>query len=231
MTAIEEGGALQPSVTGRESYTLGEGVACSDGPCGHLRSLVIDPVQRSVSHLVVHERSEGHTGRMVPVGLVESTTGGVLLHCSRAEFGDLPEAQERDFLVDDVGSWPAAATLAGLEPFHWIQTTGVSGWGGPRTLTGLTPVVRDEIPPGETELRRGDPVHASDGHLGEVSGLLLDTDDRHVSHVLVRSGLLSGRQHAAVPIGHVTTLDSEVVIDLTRDAIRHLPPVTFDPLP
>jgi hypothetical protein len=213
--------------TDRTSFTLGQDVTCNDGPCGQLRSLVIDPVEQSVSHLVVHTWTEGRTGHLVPVGLASTAAGVLQLRCSRRELHDLPEAQQRDYLVGDEESWPDAPMAPGSEPYYWGVAVGSPGLGGLRARTGPVAVTRDDLPAGELELHRCEPVHASDGDVGELSGLVLDAAD-HVSHLLVASGHLLGRTHAAVPIAHVTRLDGDITIDLSRDAIRKLPPVTLN---
>ena len=41
---------------------------------------------------------------------------------------------------------------------------------------------------------RGDPVHALDGEIGRVQGLLVDPDDHRVTHVLLEEGHLWGRK-------------------------------------
>jgi hypothetical protein len=184
--------------TDRTSFTLGQDVTCNDGPCGQLRSLVIDPVEQSVSHLVVHTWTEGRTGHLVPVGLASTAAGVLQLRCSRRELHDLPEAQQRDYLVGDEESWPDAPMAPGSEPYYWGVAVGSPGLGGLRARTGPVAVTRDDLPAGELELHRGEPVH------------------------------LLGRTHAAVPIAHVTRLDGDITIDLSRDAIRKLPPVTLN---
>jgi hypothetical protein len=212
--------------TGRKSFTLGQDVTCNDGPCGQLRSVVVDPVERTVSHLVVHTWTEGRTGHLVPVGLADAAAGVLQLRCSRSELHDLPEAQERDYLLGDEESWPDAPIGPGSEPYYWGVTAGSPGLGGLRARTGPVAVTRNALPAGELELHRGEPVRAADGDMGELSGLVLDADDR-VTHLLVASGPLFGRTHAAVPVARVARLDGDITIDLSWDAIRKLPPVTL----
>ena len=56
--------------------------------------MVIDPVARALTHLVVepkHGRAKGH---LVPINLVVSTTDGVVLAYTTAEFEKLDEAED-----------------------------------------------------------------------------------------------------------------------------------------
>jgi len=49
-------------MTEATEFIIGSEVACSDGVCGDLRRVVIDPVARAVTHLVVEprHRAGGH---------------------------------------------------------------------------------------------------------------------------------------------------------------------------
>jgi hypothetical protein len=53
---------------------------------------------------------------------------------------------------------------------------------------------------GEVEIRRGDHVHASDGDIGRVHGLVIDPRNHRVTHVLLQEGDLWGRKQVAIPI-------------------------------
>ena len=51
-------------------FIIGTEVACSDGACGDLRRVVVDPVARAITHLVVEPRHRRGTGHLVPIDLV-----------------------------------------------------------------------------------------------------------------------------------------------------------------
>jgi hypothetical protein len=57
-------------------FSVGSEVACSDGVCGDLRRVVIDPVARALTHLVVEPRHRPGAGHLVPIDLLASTAGG-----------------------------------------------------------------------------------------------------------------------------------------------------------
>ena len=40
-------------------FTIGSEVCSSDGPCGELRRVIIDPVARTLTHLVVEPKRVG----------------------------------------------------------------------------------------------------------------------------------------------------------------------------
>jgi sporulation protein YlmC with PRC-barrel domain len=84
------------------------------------------------------------------------------------------------------------------------------------------------VPLGEVEVRRGESVHATDGEIGRVKGLVIDPDDHQVTHFLLDDGHLWGHKLVAIPIGAVTRVGDGVRLSLTRDEVRDLPPVEVD---
>ena len=85
----------------------------------------------------------------------------------------------------------------------------------------------DRVPPGEVDIRRGDPVHATDGLIGAVHGLVIDPADDHVTHVILQEGHMWGRKQVAIPIGATNRVGDETRVDLTKDEIEALPPVSI----
>ena len=87
----------------------------------------------------------------------------------------------------------------------------------------------DRLPAGEVDVRRGDPVHATDGSIGRVQGLVVDPSDRHVTHLLLEEGHLWGKKRVAIPIGAVEEVAADGArLSLTKDQVRELPAVDLD---
>jgi sporulation protein YlmC with PRC-barrel domain len=188
-------------------FVIGASASCSDGVCGVVRRIIIDPDNRTVTHLVIGPKHRLQPGRLVPVDLVDTTNGEIRLHCTIAEFDQLEPAEEAQ-LVEGLGL--GISTLPG---------------GPPLGIPGPTPVVvQDVIPVGETEVRPGDPVHALDGEIGHVQGFVVDPDDRRVTHVLLREGHPWGRKEVAIPIGAVTGAEAGIQLNLTKEQVEDLPP-------
>lgn len=57
--------------------------------------MVIDPIARVVTHLVVEPKQRRGLGRLVPLGLVDASSGEISLSCTMAEFqsSTLPRKQ------------------------------------------------------------------------------------------------------------------------------------------
>ena len=213
-----------------ERFTIGAEVEASDARCGQLTGVIVDPVAQKLTHLIVKPRHHHGFGRLVPVGLVASDSDALRLKCTEAEFLELDEAEKVQFLpaTGDTWSYPGGAAYAwpyyGLGGVGGLGARGLGDIGTPPA--GPDPEITDRIPSGEVEVRRGDQVHASDGWIGSVKGLVVDPADNHVTHLLLDEGHLWGRKQVAIPIGKTARIDDEIRVQMTKEAIKNLPPVS-----
>jgi sporulation protein YlmC with PRC-barrel domain len=207
-------------------FTIGADASCTDGVCGEVSRVVVDPVARSLTHLVVEPKGRQGLGRLVPLDLVDATRGEIRLRCTLAEFENLDSAEETQFVPgtrgyaaygpEQVLSWPYSSLGGGA---------GVEG----DMVTGFSETVTyDTVPAGEVTVRRGERVHATDGDIGQVEGLVIDPRNHHVTHVLLQEGHLWGRKEVAIPISAVTGIDDGIRLNITKHQVQDLPPVDID---
>ena len=189
-------------------FTAGTQASCSDGLCGEVSRMIIDPGTRRVTHLVIEPEHRRGPGRLVPVDLVDSTSGEVRLRCTLAEFGNLEAAEETE-LVEDPGS-------EGMGP------------GGMQTPMGIPhparTFVENVVPLGETEVRPGEHVHAVDGEIGQVQGFRVDPGSDRVTHVLLKEGHLWGRKEVAIPVSAIAGVEYGIRLNITKKQVEDLPP-------
>jgi sporulation protein YlmC with PRC-barrel domain len=203
------------------TFTIGAAATCSDGPCGAVTRVVVDPVARELTHLVIEPEHRSGLGRLVPLDMVEAGGGGeVRLHYTLAEFDSLPSAEETDFLPGGSGYDAYAAH----EAYYWPYF-GLEGGADPQLALASAVETRDKLPAGEIGVRRGEAVHASDGEIGKVEGLVVDSAQGHVTHVLLQEGHLWGRKQVAIPIAAVGKIDEGISITLSKHEIEALPAV------
>jgi sporulation protein YlmC with PRC-barrel domain len=202
-------------------FTIGSEVACPDGACGDLRCVVVDPVARVLTHLIVEPSHRPGTDRLVPIELIESAGSEIRLRCTMAEFEALEDAEETRFLPGASGTWGYGQGQMLSLPYYGlgISSTGMGMDAGPQSVT------YDRVPVGEVEVRRGEHVHATDGPIGQVQGLVIDPSDHHVTHVLLDEGHLWGKKRVAIPISAVTDVKDGVRLTFTKDQVRDLPPI------
>ena len=216
-------------------FAIGAEASATDGPVGKVSRVVVDPVAKALTHLVVEPGLRQGPSRLVPLGLVDG--GGaseVRLSCTKAEFENLEPAEETKFVprttsfgsfgAGDVLSWPyyGAGGVGDLD--------GIGGAGGMGTLGG-SPVSRkitfDTVPVGEVGVRRGQPVLATDGAIGHVQGLVVHPDTGHVTHVLLQEGHLWGKKEVAIPISAVDTTVDGTQLTIAKQDVENLPPVNI----
>jgi sporulation protein YlmC with PRC-barrel domain len=196
--------------------TIGAKANCSDGVCGRVTQLVIDPLDDEVTHVIVEPEHREGLGRLVPVGSVEPSRDGIAIRYSRAEFEKLPRAEVTRFLPGSEGEEPSDDAEQQLT---WPY------FGGNTTL----PVTDDTLPVGEVAVRRGEEVHATDGAIGEVEGMVVDPRNRHATHVLLKEGHLFGRKEVGIPISAVTHVDENGIrLSLSKRDVEELPAVDFE---
>jgi sporulation protein YlmC with PRC-barrel domain len=209
-------------------FMIGVDAICSDGVCGEVSRVVVDPVAEAITHLVVEPKHRQGLGKLVPLDLVDATPDEVRIRCTTAEFEQLDSAEETQFL-------PGSSNYSGYGPgqaLSWpyyglgggIGMVGSSGLGGTIPQT----VIYETLPLGEVTVRRGEHVHATDGDIGQVQGLVINAHNHHVTHVLLQEGHLWGRKEVAIPIGAVTGVDDGIRLNITKQEVQDLPSVDFD---
>ena len=206
--------------------TIGAEASCTDGPCGEVRRVVVDPVARAVTHLAVEPKGRLGLSRLVPLDLVDASAGEIRLRCTLAEFEQLDPAEETQFV-------PGTRGYAAYGPEQVLTWPYASLGGDPSVagdaVSGISETVTfDTVPLGEVEVRRGEPVHATDGHIGHVEGLVIDPGNHHVTHVLLQEGHLWGRKEVAIPISAVTSVEDGIQLSIAKADVQDLPPVNID---
>src|ERR1039458_7408942 len=196
---------------------------CTDGPCGQVRCVVVDPVAQEVTHLVIEARHLEGLGRLVPLGLIDVTGNEVSLKCDLATFEKLKMAEEIQFMPGSVGyaTYEPKDTLT--LPYYGLGLTAATA----RDKAAQS-VTHDKLPPGEVAVHRGDRVHATDGEIGLVQGLVIERETHHVTHVLLQEGHLWGRKEVALPIGAVTGLGDGIQLNIGKSEVRDLPAIDVE---
>jgi sporulation protein YlmC with PRC-barrel domain len=224
--------APNPDKTETTQFAIGAKVICRSGPCGKLTRVVIDPIRRELTHIVV-EPHHGALGRLVPLRLVEASTPDQIdLACSLQEFDELDPSQDTDYFpMDDYyGSYYGGYARgygygwgdAYFWPYYGFGGMGY-GWGwGPETIS------YEAIPRGEVTIRRGEPVQATDGEVGRVAGLVIGTASGDVTHVLLQEGHLWGKKDVAIPVRSVKSVGGAVHVALSKHELGELPSIDID---
>jgi len=211
---------------------IGNRVRCTDGVFGELADIVIDPLERRVTHLVI-QPSQGEGGRrLVPIQLAKGRDDEqreIELECTLDEAQAFETVQEFAYLrlgesPTEDPEWDVGVEDVLAMPYYSGLDDGVGAyWGEPDSHLSM---YYDRVPKGEVEIRRASAVISADGHsLGEVDGFVVDADEQ-ITHFVLERGHLWGRKEVTIPIGAVAKVESDVVhVALSKDEVGALPAV------
>ena len=77
-------------------FAIGATASCSDGPCGEVSRMIIDPATRR-SRILSSSRNTGGSAAG-PLDLVDTATGEIRLRCTLAEFDKLDRPRRPSYL-------------------------------------------------------------------------------------------------------------------------------------
>jgi sporulation protein YlmC with PRC-barrel domain len=207
---------------------LGTKVRSTDAVIGELADVVIDPIDRRVTHLVVQTNSDADDDvRLVPAELAaDYKRDGISLACSTKDLEQFDSVREFAYLP--LGELPEADPDwdVGVEDVFAMPTSGpdqFSDYVG--ELSSEVGMTYDRVPKGEVELRRSSAIESADGHtVGHIDGLIVD--DGEITSLTLERGHLWWRRDIAIPVGAVARVESDLVtLDLSRDEVSSLPKV------
>jgi hypothetical protein len=199
-------------------------VRCRSVQVGRVADVLVDPVDRQLTHVVVKMRDR--QVRRVPVELVDLVDGrrGVVLTCTQRELAGLESIRHLAYLGFGEPATTDADSDVGVEEvvsLPCFETTDFGDYVG--DIDGGVTLTYDEIPKGQAELRRASAIVTPDGHaVGHVEGLILR--DGVITHVVLQHGHLWRLRRLAIPIAAVEAIETDVVtVHLSKDEVDTLP--------
>jgi sporulation protein YlmC with PRC-barrel domain len=201
-------------------FKIGAYASCTDGACGQVSRIIVNPITREVTHLAVDPEHRHDPGRLVPVDLIDATTGQIRLRCTLAEFQTLGPARAGGSGADldptgHLGNPPNQVRWV-LGPVHDPSDAGQG-------------VTVNYVPSGEVDIRPELTVCATDDEIGQVQGLIVEPGGHRITHVLLQEGHMWGRKEVAIPIDAVTKIGTLLIhLSLTKHQVKDLPSVDID---
>jgi sporulation protein YlmC with PRC-barrel domain len=202
-------------MTTRTDIPLGKDVYCTDGLAGQSSHLILNPLNRRVTHLVVRKRHFPHSDHVVPIELVAETTESMIrLSCSTHELTLLEPFTETHFVkvnpleldypFDPILMWPYVTPEA-----------------------EILPIDEERMAPGELAVSRGARVRdIGGGYVGRVDEFLVEPTDERITHLVVREGHPWNRKEVTIPMSQVARMAEETVyLKLDRRQIAVLPTI------
>jgi sporulation protein YlmC with PRC-barrel domain len=200
--------------------TLGAEATCSDGVCGEVDRIIVDPDTKAVTHIVVEPKNGRVVGRLVPINLIEATAGDIRLRCSAAELEDLAIAdEEHPQAPPESQPWEQQMITGVPDP----QYEGLHEFAVPKPPA---PIAYDLVPLGAIEVRRNSQVVAEDGDVGQLEALVVEPDSNKVTHLLLQKGHHWGHKQVPIPISAVSFFDDDgtgIQLKISKQEVQDLP--------
>lgn len=197
-------------------------VFCSDGLCGRSTAIIINPISQQVTHIAVATQEMLHSEYLVPVTLIEeSKPDSIQLRCRRNTLATMDPFHKVKFVsltdLEESDRPPTEIPEAQLSSaWLWPYITAQGGFG--------TYVNVEQIPHEELAVHRGAHVEATDGHVGKVDEFIINPDNDHITHLVLREGHLWGEKDIMIPVSEIGRVETDVVyLKLDKDAIERLP--------
>jgi len=214
---------------------VGMPAEASDGLWGELADVVIDPVRRRLTHLIVQPPRRHDEARLVPIEALARCDHRLELSWTTEQIERAPRVEQSDY--HEMGEWPEleegwdiGVSRVWAQPYYpsadWLD----DGTRFETMLDSTLPITEtfDRIPAGTSEIRRTSEVWSSDHHrVGTVDAFVIGPDEA-ISHLVLDHGHLWGRRDITVPIGDVATIRSDrVELRATKDEVGSYPSVPF----
>lgn len=200
-------------------------VSCTDGLVGNSTAVVINPINNRITHLVVARTA--YSDHMVPIEhVVKSDHESIELDLSKRDLAKFPTFKALQY----VGSVPYDPAF---QDYPSYQGSHGGAWQSPYVTMdyavvdmGPTAVEVERVPFGELSVHRGDQVNASDGKVGIMGEFVVDSDDGHVSHLVLQKGHLWGKREVTVPVDLIDKKEDGIVyLKIDKEALKDLPSV------
>jgi sporulation protein YlmC with PRC-barrel domain len=211
---------------------LGSAVRCTDGLYGELADVIIDPIKRRVTHLVVQPHHRHDLARLVPIerarpGAAADTE--ISLDYAIAEISALEPLQKAAYLrlgevpVEDPDWEVGIEDVLALPYYESFAPGGLGLTTAPFAVDDHVTEIYDRVPKDKIEIRRASAVISSDEHrLGHVDGFVVDSGEL-ITHLVLEHGHLWGKQEITIPINAVANITTdEVTLSLSKDQVAEL---------
>lgn len=196
---------------------------------GRLHSVVIDPRDNEVTHIIVntgpHFPEPGFGApELINVPIEQMDDAGedkVVLRATRDEFRKLPQYVEHDFTPAR-----AAPQAEHTDAAHFLWNTGVALAASLARITTGIPIPAETVRKAsfEREILNDAPVWRREPHthIGDVERVLVDEDTDEIKELVIRRGHVF-HEDVVLPIDYVTEiLDGIVHVQLTDAELQGL---------
>lgn len=201
---------------------IGAQVFCTDGKCGTLSKLAVNPETWQVTHLLVAEGFLLKRSRVFPFSSLESATAdGIYLANHSGELEKYPIYHEEtvETPAPDQGEAGASAFWREGVPY---------GTGSAVPLAIITEKIRYGVAEDLAVVDHRTPVEGLDGSIGKLDHFLVDATTGEISQIVVQQGLLFTIKRALPAFMSRSISDDGIFVEATREELEGLPEYVSD---
>ena len=188
-------------------------VHCSDGAAGLSTYIIGNPITRQVTHLVVQSFLPPFQEYLVLVDQVKETTDSrIKLKCTRDELIKMEPFEIEEYKQTEM---PGYLYWTHVQPAVVDMSDEVEIY---------VPVKRQNVPAGELALQRDARVEATDGYVGQVDELLINSTKMQVTHLVLVERHIFQKREITIPVLQIDhVFEDTVYLKLDRQSVEALP--------
>jgi uncharacterized membrane protein len=197
-------------------------VYCSDGAAGRSTYVIFNPNNHRMTHLVVQSNRPPFDEHLVPVDQVDGTTDTLIrLKCTRKDLYAMKPFECEQYIRTRL---PEYLTSQSAYPISGMMIT--------TEVDTYIPVKLSNVPAGEMAVKRGARVEATDGPMGQVDELLINSNNMQVTHLVLLERRLLEHREITIPVSQINRVyEDKVYLKLDRQSVEQLPTVPTQHLP
>lgn len=203
------------SVVKTHNFKLGDQVHCSDGPCGKLAKMAVDPSFYEVVYLIVEEGLLLKRARVFPIEAVTQTEeGNIYLSIATDELNNYPE------FTEEIVERPL--NDAYVQPASTISEVGLTGANYDLGLNFVREKVRIGVPDDLAVIGQGTQLMNEDGESWKLEAVQVYDETNDIMSFAVQRGLIFTEQDH-FPIEWVESIaDDRITLKLTAESLSLL---------
>ena len=193
-------------------------VNCQNEECGKVSSVIINPISKVITNIVVQEKGLIGLSRLVSIEkIIDSNPNQITLSCDEEEFLKFEVFNQDYYLYYQTPYLSFGPGQYYLYPYMVPEFED-----SPINKTSVNEI--DHLLPGELEIHRSSTVHATDGKIGVVDEFLISPVDNHITHLILKEGNFWGQRLVTIPVSDIDKIGSNIVyLKLDKMAIEKLP--------
>ncbi len=188
-------------------------VHCSDGVAGRSTYIIGNPINAEITHLIVQSILPPFHEYLVPINQIAGTTDDqVQLKCTRDDLNQMELFEYEEYIRTELPGY-----------LRWDDVPAIPGF-TTEPVTSFISVKRQNVPPGELALCRSARVEATDGYVGEVEKLLINSNDMQFTHLVLLIKHVFEERKIIIPVSQIEDVtENTICLKLDKQSIDQLP--------